>query len=433
MPSLIETIQGYLTPSMIDDAASQLGENPSAITKAMGGLVPTILAGMLGKASDDVALSRMHTSLNDAATGGLLDRLGGLVAGGNLARNDPKDMAGAFLGMLFGDKIGAIISAITSFAGLKTGSASGLLGLAGPLVMGALGKKVRDSGLDASGLKRLLGDERSLIGKAVPAELSGLLGLAGFDAVKPAPRADHVAPAAATIAAASAAKTARATPAWLWAIPVALGVGLVGWMLTRGDKTDRIAKSEPTVVEHAAEEPAVIAEAPVATTEPAGTIYSVEPVAGADGFVKTINGFELRGAADGVESKLVGFIESNQAPCTDAACWFTFDRLTFKTGSAELDMEKSQAQIENIHRILEAFPNVQLKIGGYTDNTGSDETNRALSEARAEAVVAAVAALGADKSRMDAEGYGAQFPVASNDTEEGRAQNRRIDVRVRQR
>ncbi len=203
-------------------------------------------------------------------------------------------------------------------------------------------------------------------------------------------------------------------------LPSVMLLSLVGLQMVWSQQADRRAAAAPAaepVAEPAAEpapEPAPVAEAPAE-------------------FVRNFGDIELRGAADGVESKLVAFIESGLEPCTDPVCWFTFDRLTFKTGSADIDMEKSAAQIENIHRILQAFPAVQLKIGGYTDNTGPEETNMALSQARADAVVAAVAALGSDPARMNAEGYGAQFPVATNDTEEGRARNRRIDVRVRQR
>lgn len=211
---------------------------------------------------------------------------------------------------------------------------------------------------------------------------------------------------------------------WLLALPALMIASLVALQMLWSQRADRAARAAPAPV---AAEPAPEAVAEAAPVDPA-------PAAEAPAeFVRNLGGVELRGAADGVESKLVAFIESGAEPCTEAPCWFTFDRLTFKTGSAEIDMEKSAAQLENIHRILGAFPAVQLKIGGYTDNTGSDETNMALSQARAEAVVAAVAALGSDPARMDAEGYGPQHPVASNDTEEGRAQNRRIDVRVRQR
>lgn len=211
----------------------------------------------------------------------------------------------------------------------------------------------------------------------------------------------------------------RPSSGLLWlaiALPSIILLSLVGLQMIWSQQADRRAAAAPAapVAEAAPMEPAPVAEAPAE-------------------FVRNLGGVELRGAADGVESKLVGFIEAGIEPCTDPACWFTFDRLTFKTGSAEIDMDQSAAQIENIHAILTAYPTVQLKIGGYTDNTGPEETNMALSQARADAVVAAVAALGSAPDRMEAEGYGPQFPVAANDTEEGRAQNRRIDVRVRQR
>ncbi len=147
-------------------------------------------------------------------------------------------------------------------------------------------------------------------------------------------------------------------------------------------------------------------------------------------FTADVGGVELTGAADGVEAKLLSFIESDAAPCKEATCWYSFDRLTFNTGSAELDMDKSAAQLANITQILNAYPSIELKIGGYTDNTGPEEANMAISQQRAEAVVTALTASGIAADRLDPEGYGPAHPVASNDTAEGRAQNRRIDVRV---
>jgi hypothetical protein len=66
----------------------------------------------------------------------------------------------------------------------------------------------------------------------------------------------------------------------------------------------------------------------------------------------------------------------------------------------------------------------------YTDNVGDAPSNRRLAQARADNTLAAIAASGIAASRLEAEGYGEQHPVASNDTAEGRQRNRRIDLRV---
>lgn len=79
--------------------------------------------------------------------------------------------------------------------------------------------------------------------------------------------------------------------------------------------------------------------------------------------------------------------------------------------------------------MLKAHPDLKLLIEGHTDNTGSAEINQSLSEKRAEAVKAyLVSTFGIDASRLEAKGFGASKPVASNDTPEGRQQNRRVEL-----
>ncbi len=143
-----------------------------------------------------------------------------------------------------------------------------------------------------------------------------------------------------------------------------------------------------------------------------------------------VNGAELNLANIGtIEKDLTDFITSDKA--VDKTSWFDFDRLTFETGKATLKTE-SQAQLGNIAEILKAFPKVNLKIGGYTDNTGDANANLKLSADRAKNVEAELIKLGIADERLDAEGYGDQYPVADNATEEGKAKNRRISVRVTQ-
>jgi outer membrane protein OmpA-like peptidoglycan-associated protein len=80
--------------------------------------------------------------------------------------------------------------------------------------------------------------------------------------------------------------------------------------------------------------------------------------------------------------------------------------------------------------ILKAYPAVKVKIGGYTDNVGAPAANLRLSQERADAVKQAIVHDGVGANRIVAEGYGEQHPVADNTTEGGRAQNRRIALRV---
>lgn len=130
-----------------------------------------------------------------------------------------------------------------------------------------------------------------------------------------------------------------------------------------------------------------------------------------------------------IEMGLLEFIQSDKV--VDKETWFDFDRLLFETGKPTL-MPESQEQLNNVAEILKTFPNVNIKLGGYTDNTGDANANLKLSADRAASVEAELVKMGIDTNRIDSEGYGDQYPVGDNATEEGRAKNRRISIRVTQ-
>jgi K(+)-stimulated pyrophosphate-energized sodium pump len=139
---------------------------------------------------------------------------------------------------------------------------------------------------------------------------------------------------------------------------------------------------------------------------------------------------DLKVPQRGVETQLIGFIQDPNKS-VDEVTWFDFDRITFDSDSAQLRAE-SREQLNNIAAILIAYPDVRMKIGGYTDNTGDPQSNLKLSQDRADGVVAELINLGIEPDRLQAEGYGNQHPVADNSTETGRTQNRRISMRVTQ-
>ena len=99
----------------------------------------------------------------------------------------------------------------------------------------------------------------------------------------------------------------------------------------------------------------------------------------------------------------------------------------FDTGKATIKAD-SQDLVAQIAELLKGNPSLKVSLEGHTDNKGTPAGNKKLSEDRAKAVVAAVAAKGIASARMVAVGWGQEKPVADNRTEEGRAKNRRVEV-----
>ena len=99
----------------------------------------------------------------------------------------------------------------------------------------------------------------------------------------------------------------------------------------------------------------------------------------------------------------------------------------FETGKAAIQQE-SQALLDDIAAVMKQFPDWRLEIAGHTDAAGDPAQNEALSRARADAVKAALVQRGIEAGRLEPEGMGEAQPVASNDTTEGRALNRRVEL-----
>lgn len=102
--------------------------------------------------------------------------------------------------------------------------------------------------------------------------------------------------------------------------------------------------------------------------------------------------------------------------------------VNFATGSSRLTAS-SNAVLDMVAQSLVAHPDVRIEIGGHTDATGSLATNRRLSLARAESVRAYLVQQGVPLSQMEARGYGPDQPIATNSTRNGRAQNRRVELK----
>ncbi|MGM0453789.1 MAG: outer membrane beta-barrel domain-containing protein [Thermodesulfobacteriota bacterium] len=115
------------------------------------------------------------------------------------------------------------------------------------------------------------------------------------------------------------------------------------------------------------------------------------------------------------------------ANVNDRGCWEVKD-LQFEVGAAAI-RPAYQDNLKRIVKILEQNPDIEAEIQGHTDSQGAESMNRELSERRARAVRDFLVENGIDSDRLTYKGYGESKPVASNDTAEGRAKNRRVEIK----
>ena len=114
-------------------------------------------------------------------------------------------------------------------------------------------------------------------------------------------------------------------------------------------------------------------------------------------------------------------------PSAGPADRIVLEGVLFETASARIDPE-SHPRLDRVVEYMTHRPSTRIRVAGHTDNVGNPRRNQQLSEARARSVRDYLVAHGIDESRIEAVGYGDQQPIASNDTPEGQAQNRRIEA-----
>jgi outer membrane protein OmpA-like peptidoglycan-associated protein len=397
--NLLNKLRNELTDDVIGRIASFVGEPPANTQSAIGYALPATL-GMLAQ--------KAQTTQGVADLFGMMQR-GGFDGTPEATTSTPAPdrikNGAALIGSLFGARQTHLADLMASRAGIRPQSAMSLLAMIAPLVLNMVGREATAAGgFNASSIARLLAEQVPFIRSAAPAGLPSVLGLSSLEdmahAAEPsrAYEATHAEPAR--------GYDRGGGMGWLkWALPLLiLGLLIWGFAAFRHREPNRVVATAN-------------GSSPVGT---AGRVVLVKR--------RLSCGQEMEVAPNGVETGLIAFIDDpRQSPSKER--WYTFDRLEFQPGSANL-APGSEAQVRNIAAILRCYPNVTLKFGGYTDNTGDPSANQRLSQARAENARQAVISEGIDGSRIEAEGYGQEHPVASNGSDDGRQRNRRIDVRV---
>ena len=118
-----------------------------------------------------------------------------------------------------------------------------------------------------------------------------------------------------------------------------------------------------------------------------------------------------------------------EQPTFTVGCTFVLKDIFFEFDKSTI-LQQSYFELRSLISLLETYPNMRIEIRGHTDGKGSDSYNQRLSENRAKAVTDYLISKGISEKRLQYKGYGKTMPIDTNDTEEGRANNRRVEFKI---
>jgi outer membrane protein OmpA-like peptidoglycan-associated protein len=412
--NLVDAAKSLFTSELAGQASTFLGENENGISKAVSGMVPSLLMGLSERASTADGAQSIANLAQDQFQSGVLHNLGGFFDNNSGLLEKGAGLAS----QLFGQKSNSLVSQVGNFAGIKTSSSSALMSMALPLILGLIGRHTGNN--SGTAISELLGAQQSSWMQSLPQglQLGGLFGSTEVKAEKPHQH-HHT-----TVH----REEKKSGMSILFPIIMFALLGAGAWYLF-GHK-----ENEALHANAAHSETKTVTE--TITTTVKGTVDSLGNYIYDPGKLSSIelpNGLgKLEVGENTTEARLIRYLNDKTAVLdTVKGNWFEFTHVLFNSGSAVLH-ESSKKQLENLILICKAFPQAKFKIGGYTDTTGNRAGNLILSQKRAETVYLTLNELGAAPGTFTgAQGYGPEYPIADNATAEGRAQNRRVAVNVK--
>jgi OmpA-OmpF porin, OOP family len=455
--NLFGELKELLVGEVANKAANLLGEKEEKVKIAIEGLVPTFVGGLMKRASNEAgATTLMNVVKKGNHDGSIIEQLDDLL-------KNKESFAGfvekgnSVVSMLLPDKKSSIATMISQFAGVRNSSATALLSVVAPLVIGKLGKMVTSQGLDKTGLANIILDQRSSLLDETPESLQpkmiDVLGLATFmsEEIKPVQFATGSIKTntTQTITPKKPVENREVTysdkdydgdesssftiPKWFWwTLGIAAIIGGLGYFVLTYDWSSLSSSNTPEPVDTTQVEQ--VTNATIDTTN----LPKDTTVAKVDSAVKAVvpatktmglslpNGQKIDLPEGSFNYKFAKYLTDSTAKINQS---FTFDNLNFESNLPTL-VAGSEKTVQDLAKIMLAYPRVQVKLTGYTDNTGDSLQNRKLSLKRAFAVKNMLVANGIQDLRIDFTGKGSSNPVASNATEEGKAKNRRIELKV---
>ncbi|MCS6806642.1 MAG: DUF937 domain-containing protein [Acidobacteriota bacterium] len=192
MSSIMDMVMEQLQSGGVQQLSQMLGADENSVGSAVSAAVPVLMQALANNASNPDGASSLFQALDRDHDGSIFDDIAGFLANPQAGNGNPRAGNGAgILGHVLGGHTDSVAAGLSQGTGLNVDTVSRLLQLVAPIVMGALGKSVRQEGLDANGLASMLGEQT----QAAAAQSSNWLGLVSsfLDADKDGSALDDVA------------------------------------------------------------------------------------------------------------------------------------------------------------------------------------------------------------------------------------------------
>jgi OmpA-OmpF porin, OOP family len=434
--NLIENLNTAVTnANLAAKMGVYLGEDPTAIKAGLDFAIPT-LVGFMAKKSVNIegAGSLLNVIRTGNHTGNILNTLPSLFDGRTNMRNYTEG-GSKTVQIYINDDVTKILDSLNKKASFKKdNTANILLNLTAPIVLSAISKQITLQDLPVSGLRDFMKEQNGYVSSMLPKGIAEILGVVETEPKKKPvitektttvkPVKETVAPREIDSRSDAEPFPLRTTMVWLIGICAVIGLGYGAWKLignapksdtNLAEQIEKTATSEPVI--H-----------PLSDTAKPIIAPSTTPVTQTAAGVLLADGVTLNVPKGSFEEELVNVVR-NPSDSTYKNRWFILDRLPFDGETANLKPE-ALAQLQNLAAIMKAYPRVSIKIGGFLDIAGQ-KANPKLASLRSISVFRELLKFGALRKNLRADGYGSSMAIASNDTEEGRAKNRRVAIIVK--
>lgn len=421
MTNFMNSLKSLVSQQMIANAAKVIDEKESNVSNAVSMIIPGLLAILMKRKNHS---PQVENILHEAGNLDIVSEVKNLCE--ERPTEDQRRIGDDFLQQILGDKAADFTDPIAEQACVSKVGTNRLISMIAPIVAGYLGNKLVADKWSKTQLFEALEKNKSGFHAIIPEGVIKAFNLESVFNAVPANNTDNNMAAKTIISPEppkpeEPKKKGKGWIFWLLLLLLLL-LAFLAWRSCNNKKIDEISNSAVKTEK----------QAESAITDKASQIANT--LEGEAAKLTLPDGSVLNVYKGGIEEKILAFLKSDEYKnATDNDLkkkWFVFNGVNFVFGSATELNPDSHHQLDNIVAILKSNKDAKIKIGGYADKKGSEQTNMNISRERAKTIESLLASKGVGNQIVAVEGYGEEFAkhqIAESDA--ARAEDRDIALR----